>query len=499
MKYKKIITSTLCITLLLSTISNAMPNKGVEKTLDIYKGIVNLDGKEWKEKIEYIVGKDDIPFDFDKTYEYKDNEYEGTLNAVKVTITPRQKIKDTYYVKENKDFTKYVSGNFGNKINGNFPPTHQINEDGYVGDIGLKSVTWKDNWVRGRNEYISTTHETGWTTGNLPPTINYNYHDPLSGSTINTNLNLVKTVDRQETTSYEYSESYGDRYNYSQRNENLGYMSDNTKDYYGGEYRFSDPTPRRPSDYYGPESDKTGWELVDAQWADDKPYSADEVSNIASIRPNLVYQNGGWWWKSESGRLNKYRRGTYLKYRKPIPFYKYKGEYGGYVNLPDYIQDYTGDAIYQGTLSKQVEKIKYICNYWDVNITYQGNIALKDTQVSGNIVPNPAKQGSQITFDISTRYYPNKLEISIPSELQSLFGKNMISLNIKEEAFLNTKHQEVLNLYIPETIDREGKRLREPYKFNVKAIRSDGNSAQTILKLDVSGSILENLKTVIIN
>lgn len=498
MKLKKIIPSALCTILILTNTSYAMPNTEMEKTLDIYKGIVNLDKKEWKEKIEYEVGKDDIPFSYDKTYDYKDNEYEGTLNAMKITLTPREKVKVIDYTTEQKTFSKYRSGTFGNKNNANFDSTYPINEDGYIGIIGLKNVDWKDNWVTGRNEYITATHETEWAVDNLPPTINYNYHDPLSGRTINTNLNLIRTLNTEETTSYEYSESYGDRYNYSQRNENLGYMSDNTSTYYGGEYRFSAPTPRRPSDYYGPENNKNGWELVDAQWADDRPYSADEVSNIASIRPNLVYKDGGWWWKSESGRLNKYRKGTYLKYRKPIKLYKYKGEYGGNVNLPDYIRDYGGNATYEGTLSKKIEHVKYICNYWDVNITYKGKLGMKDVQVSGSIIPNPTPQGSKITFDLTTRYYANRLDISIPSELQSYFGKGSIGLNIKEEQSLNTKHSEVLNLNIPETVDKDGNKLRDSYKFKVKASRADGSTAETVLNLDVRGTILDNLKTVIL-
>ena len=176
--------------------------------------------------------------------------------------------------------------------------------------------------------------------------------------------------------------------------------------------------------------------------------------------------------------------------------YKHIGQYGANVNLPDYIKDYNGTANYEGTLSKQIPHTYYTCNKWDVKIIYEGKVNLKDVLVSGSINPNPSKKGGKISFNIATKYYPNRIDIYVPSELQSYLKKSVISLNIKESLYLNTIHDEILSLDIPETINKDGKRIKQAYEFKIVATRADGNKGECKFKLDINGSILDQLKTV---
>lgn len=497
MKFKKLITSLVLVSIVLPSSSVYAIQKPTSKSINISADKVHLQGKEWVDKIEYTVGKDSIPFKFNMNYDYEDNEYKGALKAKKVIITPSERIENKFYVTEYKNFNKTLNETYNDKNNYNFRNDFPINEDGYIGIIPRTNLVWTENWERGRRSWIEQTEQGEWTKGDPESSINYNYYDNKSGQTINTRLNFIRVVDTQQRTGYEYSQSNGNRFNYSQRNDNLGYMSQDSISYWGGGMKYSSK-PRPPHDYYGTRPDKENWELVECRWDEDRAYSADEVSHIQRIRNNLVFRNGSWWWKADSGKLNKYRKGVYLKYRKPHIYKKYKTLYGATINLPDYIKNYTGNATYSGTLSKQVEKKKYTCDYWNVNIIYEGELSLKDVVVGGSIIPSPSKQGAKISFNISTKYYPNKIDIYIPNELQKYFNKSVVTLNIDERLYLNTVHDEILDLYIPETVDKEGKRLKPSYEFKVVATRSDGNKGESTFKLDINGSILDKLKTVIL-
>lgn len=500
MRLKKISILMLSTVLVTSNISYAIPSNSAYKSIEVYKGQVHLPNKEWKEKIEYIVGQDNIPFDYDSTHYYEDENYSGILKAKKVIITPKQKIENKDKVTVYKEFNKSQSGVYKSNNDINFPTLYPIDEDGYKGFINRTSVSWTPNWVRGEKVNYEKSHTTGWLTGEPPNTISDTYNHKESNQSIKVNLTLKKIKNKEVGKSYKYSESSGNRYNYSRDNEKLGYMSQNNKTYYWKKtYNFSDAKPLKPNDYWGSEPDKENWETIDWAWDEDRAYSADELSKIPSIKKHLTYQNGSWWWKSLSGTLNKYRKGVWIKYRKQIPVYRYTGIYGTTVSIPDYIRDYNGTAKYKGVLSKEEERISYTSNYWDVKIIYEGDTSLKDVMVNGSIIPNPSPQGSQITFDINTRFYPNKIEILIPNELKSYFNKSSIVINIDEEIYLNTKYSEVLDLYIPQTIDKDGNRIKDPYEFIIIATRSDGNKQETKVQLEISGSILDNLKTMVIN
>ena len=92
MRLKKISILMLSTVLVTSNISYAIPSNSAYKSIEVYKGQVHLPNKEWKEKIEYIVGQDNIPFDYDSTHYYEDENYSGTLKAKKV-INKKLKIK----------------------------------------------------------------------------------------------------------------------------------------------------------------------------------------------------------------------------------------------------------------------------------------------------------------------------------------------------------------------------------------------------------------------
>lgn len=111
----------------------------------------------------------------------------------------------------------------------------------------------------------------------------------------------------------------------------LGYMSNNTDTYWGGLYRFSEP-PRIPTDYYGPDADKSGWTLVAIHWADPAPQSASDY-------PNLTKTPLGYYWISDGTdgqpvEYNKYRKGVWLQYRKKTTTHEWQQEYQGTVRIP---------------------------------------------------------------------------------------------------------------------------------------------------------------------
>ena len=111
----------------------------------------------------------------------------------------------------------------------------------------------------------------------------------------------------------------------------LGYMSNNTTTYWNGAYRYAN-APRRPTDYYGPNPDKTGWTLVAIHWADSTPQPASDY-------PWLTSTARGYYWVSDGTdgqpvEFNKYRKGVWLKYQKTVRMYEWRQEYQGTVRIP---------------------------------------------------------------------------------------------------------------------------------------------------------------------
>lgn len=164
--------------------------------------------------------------------------------------------------------------------------------------------TWTDNSWHAKQSDFSP-----------PQTIKKSYTDSM-GNTYNVSLSLKnKTYETKTGEVTSYYESFGRVY--KNDHTTLGYMSNNPTTYWGGSLNFSDPTPRRPSDYYGPPVDGvTSWELVDCKW--------DE----STVKDSFAVRGPGIYWNSDAGSggiLNRYRKGVYLKYKVTSQGTLYKG------------------------------------------------------------------------------------------------------------------------------------------------------------------------------
>lgn len=128
-------------------------------------------------------------------------------------------------------------------------------------------------------------------------------------------------------------------------------------------------------------------------------------------------------------------------------------------------------------------------------------VTVEDLGIIGQLYPNPAAQGQQITFDITTTGNAKYLKIYIPAEISSLDKKGTvfpITKTIVEEENHNEKIPYMLPIDTPVTLDSNGNRVKQPYEIPVEAEKSDGTKKSITLYLDVKGSILDGIKTEII-
>lgn len=130
-------------------------------------------------------------------------------------------------------------------------------------------------------------------------------------------------------------------------------------------------------------------------------------------------------------------------------------------------------------------------------------------KISGYLVPNPAMAGDKIYFYISTEGYADKLEIVVPNDLIAMdkrveMGYPAVSypslfFNVDKNVY---KKEDILDYIVwvttEETIDKNNVRLRQPYKFIVRAYKGE-MTREIELDLDIRGSILELLKPGIKN
>lgn len=273
-------------------------------------------------------------------------------------------------------FTKQTTGRFSTNNDSNFPSSYTINENGYTGTIPRISTSWTPNWVTGRSTYLSGNAQSSPTDyyeqlsdWSYPSSVVKNYFDTPSGKSVVATLPLLGTpysinsrVDSKNETSYGRADFY-DPYNHS----TLGWMSNNSSTYYGGAESYSDASPRRPIDYYGPSGG--GWTLIDIGWDD----------------PSVVYAPDAGYtrWTSDAGsggNTNTYRRGVWLTYQKSVTTYQYQADYGATIDLPDYIKDYSGVAKYQGVVTKATGTTTSYNNYtdWTVTVDYTGTVQAVD-------------------------------------------------------------------------------------------------------------------------
>ena len=159
------------------------------------------------------------------------------------------------------------------------------------------------------------------------------YYDSYTGQTLTFQIpkrGSPKAIASQEQTLTSISNGanmYYDPVDHTR----LGYMSNNTTTYWNGAYRYAN-APRRPTDYYGPNPDKTGWTLVAIHWADSEPQPASDY-------PWLTKTPRGYYWVSDGTdgqpvEFNKYRKGVWLKYQKTVRMYEWQQEYQGTVQIP---------------------------------------------------------------------------------------------------------------------------------------------------------------------
>ena len=144
---------------------------------------------------------------------------------------------------------------------------------------------------------------------------------------------------------------------------------------------------------------------------------------------------------------------------------------------------------------------------WNISSTkYFKVFSLK---ISGYLVPNPAMAGDKIYFYITTEGYADKLEIVVPNDLIAMdkrveMGYPAVSypslfFNVDKNVY---KKEDILDYIVwvttEETIDKNNVRLRQPYKFIIRAYKGE-MTKEIELELDIKGNILELLKPGIKN
>ncbi|MDC3424314.1 PKD domain-containing protein [Aquibacillus sp. 3ASR75-11] len=196
-------------------------------------------------------------------------------------------------------------------------------------ELRTKTITkyWTSDWVNSTGDV------------NEPSTISGRYYDSDSGQYVDyTARKSGGLYDVDQKVDWTYYTSYGRASNYDKDNNNyLGFMSNNSSYYYAG--RWSDSMPGEAPDRYYGDPFVLGlydWQLVDYGWDESRVVNADSwASKGSSYRNKLVYSNGSYWWRSESGNLNKYRRGVWIKYQVKINLFKYRQKYTTTITLPD--------------------------------------------------------------------------------------------------------------------------------------------------------------------
>lgn len=364
---------------------------------------------------------------YPSTYNYDSGGYTGTLNATRIKLVPKEKIyhKDPIYRTDTYTFTKNTTKTYGTNSNSNVPSTYYVNENGYSGNIPRTSLSWTSNWVRNRTKSLTQY----WTDSSYrefssevpePATFNGTYYDSTSGKNVSYSLpksgGLYSIASKNQWIRYRAPgrAAYYDKY----ENYYLGFMSSNSSTYYAG--RFSDARPgEAPDRYYGIPRAYTGfsWRLVNYGWDEANAVNADWWAS-QGYASKLVYSNGSYWWRSESGRLNKYRKGVWIDYDIYVPVKQYRQKYSGTFNLPDYIKDYTAQATYKGTLSKQVldhYDEYYTSSKWDVYVEYTGTIYTTNLKAKSIAITDTS--GNPVSYLVRGKNYKATMVIENNGEL----------------------------------------------------------------------------------
>ena len=128
--------------------------------------------------------------------------------------------------------------------------------------------------------------------------------------------------------------------------------------------------------------------------------------------------------------------------------------------------------------------------------------------MSGKLQPNPAMAGDEVYFFIETEGFVDRIQIIVPHDIVSKDNRKQMgykevnypltfsvdgSVENKEDIF---KYIVWVNTYI--TIDKNNKRVIEPYKFVVKGYKGD-IVREIELELDIKGDIRNLLRPGIKN
>ncbi|KAB3535628.1 hypothetical protein F8154_05720 [Alkaliphilus pronyensis] len=139
---------------------------------------------------------------------------------------------------------------------------------------------------------------------------------------------------------------------------------------------------------------------------------------------------------------------------------------------------------------------------------YRGPYIINFLSVSATLLPNPAMAGDQLIFDITTEGYADTLEIFVDPDIIAMDKRVDMGYEAQEypvtaqiNKHVNIKTDTIkfiLWVTTEETLDKNNNRLREPYKFTVRAWK--GTSYKEVeLELEVQGNILRLLKPGIKN
>ncbi|MCT4584075.1 MAG: hypothetical protein N4A54_04035 [Peptostreptococcaceae bacterium] len=125
--------------------------------------------------------------------------------------------------------------------------------------------------------------------------------------------------------------------------------------------------------------------------------------------------------------------------------------------------------------------------------------------ISASLVPDPALAGDELIFTIETQGYAEKIEIVVPDDMKSKdnisgkwnrSGKYTYPLSFKVNKNKNHKTDKfnyITSVMVDKTLTPKNKRLREPYRFTVRAYKGT-TVREKELTLDVRRSVLDLIK-----
>lgn len=232
-----------------------------------------------------------------------------------------------------------------------FPETRAYDDGTYAGTLTRQNSTLR-SIVRAtptitytyRSDTTYPTDKPAAGQYSFPTTYSTTYLDPVSGQSFPAVLAKSGSPYFSGTavTKYIYWTHYGYQYD-PENHTKLGYMSNNTSTYYGGQYRYANP-PRQPSDYYGPPAEEgLGWVQYTAPVWD----GALQDATKDPWHTLCLFWHGVERFVSDTtGVQNRYRKPVRLFYRRSASCKYIYQAYSGTASVADTEITYTG-TVYQ--------------------------------------------------------------------------------------------------------------------------------------------------------